>query len=442
MSRKRIILTASLFIHLTLFSQENSSYREIDSLSYKALVDNDWKEGRKIAKLASKEEISFYYLFLRIGVLAFDNENYDEAVYNFEKANQMNPKDTLCQEYLYYSYLLGGQVDVAQRFASLQDKSFHEKVNYQVKVLESIQISSLTLLADNMDVNKGKVILSSGNSYVGSLLNGNVYGYSFGIQNKLGRKIRLINQFTAYSTNSESVESFTFNNFKVSRPYQNKQYQYNLVASYLTDNNIYIGFGYAFFKTNTDYSYTEYDTISYDWVTNDISTAYSNNLFNVSISKKLKYIQPRLELGYVDLYDVKQYQIEGDLTYFPLGNNKFYSQTSFAFLSRDESNQQVFTEKIGVKITDKIWIDVSGRFGDLFNYQNANGLVVYNSADRVKRDLGVFCNFYLKKLDVSLGYSNQLRSGAYYNYNYLGEVTTSIYNYNSNNIITAIKWKF
>ena len=95
-----------------------------------------------------------------------------------------------------------------------------------------------------------------------------------------------------------------------------------------------------------------------------------------------------------------------------------------------------------MKITDKIWIDVSGRFGDLFNYQNANGLVVYNSADRVKRDLGVFCNFYLKKLDVSLGYSNQLRSGAYYNYNYLGEVTTSIYNYNSNNIITAIKWKF
>lgn len=444
MFRIIIVLFTSILINLTLFSQENTSYREIDSLSYNALMDNDWEEGRKIAKLAKKEEISFYYLFLRTGILAFDYENYDEAVYNFEQANQMNPKDTLCKEYLYYAYLLGGQVDVAQKFASNQDKSFKEKVNYKHKGFESVQFSSLTLFTNNLDRNREEVALSSGNSYVGSVLNGNVYGYSFGVQNKIGRKLRLINQFTTYSTNIESIESFNFENFNVRRPYQNNQYQYNFVGSYLTDKNFSIGFGYAFFKTNTDYSHTTYDTISYDWITNDISTSYSNNLFNISISKKLKYIQPRIELGYINLYDVKQFQIEGGLTYFPFGNNKMYSQTSFALLSRSGINQQVFTERIGVKLTNKVWIDISGRFGDLFNYQSANGLVVFNSADKVERDLGVFCNFYLKKLDVSLGFSNQLKIGTYYNYNYnyLGEVTAGEYSYSSNNIITAIKWKF
>lgn len=439
---RRLGIIIAFISSFSSISQETSSYREIDSLSYVAFVKNDLSMMKSTQKRADKNEISYYYLSMRSGIVAYNHERYDMAIEAFELAFEMNPNDSVCKEYLYFAYLLGGRVDVAYKFAFNQDVKFKEKVRFEEKNTENIQFSFLSLNTNNIEDNASKKMLQNNNPYADGVYNGNVTGYSIALQNKLGSSLRLINQLSLFRTNSQSVEQFGLNNYNVVRSYQNNQFQYNLTGSYFFKKGIELALGFAYFKTNTDYSYSEFIPTLNRWSTIDVATSYSNNLYDISLTKRFKYIQPKIELSTINLYNQRQNQIEGSVFLFPFGNNKLYSQTAYAFISSTSENLNVFSQKIGFKLTDIVWVDINSRFGDLFNYLNSNGLVVYNSADLVKRDVGLFCNFYFEKLDVSLGYSNQLKQGVFYNYNGLFEEKSSNYNYTSNNFITSIKWKF
>lgn len=434
-----IIVVISCFSTL---AQETSSFREIDSLSFLSFEKNDILMVKSTLKLAAKNEISYYYLSLRSGIVAYNHENYDLAVEQFEMAFKMNPNDSTCKEYLYFAYLFGGRQDAAYKLAYQQSEDFQQKVNFELKKTENIQLSFLSLNTANIKENSKKIIIDNDNPYADALYNGNVSGYGFTLQNKLGSSIRLINALTIYQTNSQSIEQFALNNHTVSRPYQNNQFQYNLVGSCFFKNSIELVLGFAYLRTNTDYSYTEFIPSLNAWSTSNIATKYSNNLYDFSLSKRFKYFQPKIELSTINLYDEKQTQLETSFNLYPFGNNKLFTQTGYAFISNTTKNQYVFSQKIGFKLNNLIWIDVNSKFGNLFNYVTSNGLVIYNSADLVKRDIGIFCNFYFEKLDVSLGYSNQLKQGTYSRYSPTFIESSSNFNYTSNNFLTSIKWKF
>lgn len=433
-----------VFLFMNCFSQENTSYKEVDSLSYVAFMNNNWEEAKSIAKVAYKEGVSFYYLHLRVGILAYNIENYDEAIFHFEVANEMNPEDSTCLEYLYYAYVFGGQLDLAQKLAYNQKKSFQNKIGYTDKrKIESIGFSSLNILTDNIQKGKDIRIINSGDLYGSSVFNGRVQGISLNMSHKVSPSVRLINQVALFSSFSNSREVFNINAHEVNREYVNKQFQYNFVGSYLMNNKLDLAFGLALFKMNADYSTTQLiNSPNVSFLTNDIPLSYSNSLFSFSISKKYRYIKPKLEMGYNNLYNKKQFQVEGEIIVFPFGNNKVYSQTSFVNISREYGFNYVLNQKMGMRLNKYSWLELGTRLGDLTNYQTSNGLIIYNSADKVKQEFSLFFNLFLKKVDVSLGYAIQAKEGIFFSYSNEQDYSINRYNYTSNNIITVVKWKF
>jgi hypothetical protein len=76
------------------------------------------------------------------------------------------------------------------------------------------------------------------------------------------------------------------------------------------------------------------------------------------------------------------------LTWYPLGNLDLYMGGSLnvhnEFIDQ-ESNIELIPEfMLGFGISSKVWMEFSGAYGDMKNYTEGNGYIVYNGLDWMK----------------------------------------------------------
>jgi hypothetical protein len=235
--------------------------------------------------------------------------------------------------------------------------------------------------------------------------------------------------------------------------YSNLQYQYNTGLAYQFQNGLLLGLGGAFFQTNTKSFWSTAvmspDGLKQVFVDSILPVNYSNYLASFSIGKRMKYIFPQITGTYSNLYGTNQYQGEVSLSYFPLGNMKLFGNTSFAYIDNNKVVQNVFSQKIGYVVSKNLWLEAKYSKGNHMNYMSSLGFVSYNTPDAVQQNIGIDLHITLKKLELILGYSQQIREGGYTRYTQSGTLqnltytTNSFkYNYTNNNITTTIKWNF
>ena len=62
---------------------------------------------------------------------------------------------------------------------------------------------------------------------------------------------------------------------------------------------------------------------------------------------------------------------------------------------------------MGIKVFSKTWIDGFLTYGDMTNFSEQNGYVVYNQLDKTTSKWGISINQYLGKHLLYLGYINE-----------------------------------
>ncbi len=433
----RLIILFS-FLTEVIIAQSTSSYKEIDSLSFVAFEKNDYSSMKEIVKLAKENEISFYYFHLRAGIVAYNHERYENALIQFEIANQMNPKDTITVEYLYYALLFTNRIEDAESLLSKQDFILQEKLKYNKKKLKSLTVSYMYLSNRNIqDQSKEKMINQQAVAGESSL-NGNIYGGNLGLNFLLRHRLSLITQMTYYKTNSSFLEEFNFQQYRKSTAFKNNQFQYNFAGKYTTKKGVVFSGGVGYFISNSGSAYTSYNLGPNNWYTTINSNSYKGNLLNIGIGKRTKMVYGGIAFSSIKLYDDKTNQFEIDLGYFPFQNNKLYLSNATVFIN----NQTSFIEHLNFKLFKNCWVDLGYCKGNLYNYVSANGLAVYNSADPILQEINSGLNLYFKKLDISLNYSNQIKEGSYFHYDIVGDYTIDKFNYRNNNMIISTRWKF
>ena len=125
------ILIASLAISYRAFAQENLTYRGIDSVTYRQYLDGDYVQLQQLANKAFDVTIDFYDLRMRVAIACYNQQNYEAALPHFLRAYQMNPADTIVQEYVYYTYLFSARSEDAAAFAENASDIFREKIGYK-----------------------------------------------------------------------------------------------------------------------------------------------------------------------------------------------------------------------------------------------------------------------------------------------------------------------
>ena len=457
-----------IFVLISSFSfgQEGISYASVDSASYADFMKADYKSIRKIGRNAKIAKIDFFYLRMRLGIVAYDKKKYEYAIKHFEKAFEMNPGDIITQEYLYYTYFFSGRLDQAQVLAESLSESFQKKVGLKTKKLESLAIGFQDFSNTNIEDNASRNFLDPSFKRGDAVLNGKTFGFNITLENRLNARTHLYNKLSIFQTYSMGVEQFTSSPGMAATSttqaipptsaslkevdYKNKQFQYNFGLSRLTKRNLSLSFGLGFYRTNTSDLLVQpsqpQQGIPYNplgsLVYKEGKTVFNNVSLSLNIGKRLRYISPSIGLSFSNLYNTNQFQAEGGIVYYPFGNTHFYGKTSFAYISNNDIDQNVFTQKIGFKITKYVWLDGIYSVGNHSNYISDIGFSIYNTADPVLSNLNVNLHFYVKKTEFIFGYSLQTRQAQFNQFSSSTVYSIAKYQYTNNNFLTTIKWNF
>jgi hypothetical protein len=311
-------------------------------------------------------------------------------------------------------------------------------VNYKSPIFKSISAEIGLLKTDNFDTYKNANLTATNNYAHGTFYSDVLFGNIL-INNQINPNFKLQNLFSLVSNTSNDL-------FQSSLPVERSQiftnknnyFQWNVIGSYYYKGwNIGAGFG----AYNSSYiTYTPPNQPNAPFYSTKTNT--TNFSTSISLSRKLKYIEPSLAITYTNLSNTNTFSIEGALNYFPLGNLNLYGNTKIGIVTNDSETNTIITQLLGLKISKKIWIEGYGAFGNHQNYISDNGLYVFNTPNKINWYAGSNLNFYFKQIDFSLGYGIQERGSSYENGPNPSNTNTINYTYNYNLLKTKIVWKF
>lgn len=446
---RALLLILCVGVNISLFAQKVLSAADIDQLSYEEFQQRKFNELKLTVEDAGSNGIDFYYLRLRAGILAYDKKKYEYAIPQFKKALEFFPADTLSKEYLYYAYLFSDRKEMANDFASNQDKDFQQKVGYKKKPFDFIGIDGGAMITNNIPSNRNNSFKSGTNpGKAERILNGNLYFGDVFFQNTIKNRLHIYNSFSVFSTSSLyqiEVVTPTKPNFRAEKEFVNLNYQYNLGLSYVTKKEwlIALGFGYYRVKGNS-FTALEPDVLNNRIPIAQDTTKINSFLGSVTVSKRFKYVKPYLQLSLSNLNALTQIQAGGGLTYYPLGNFNFYGTTSATYLKNGNVIQYIIGQQIGFKITHWWWSEINFNYGNLSNFITNNGVITYNTSDAIKLQTGLDFNFYIKKhFQMGIGYTLQQRERTTKQFATLGISNgNEISNYFNHLIKTILLWNF
>lgn len=359
--RSILIITATILVISTnLFAQ--GDFISLDKQTYDYYLKGDYKNLKKTGDKMLSKGIDYYYLRLRIGILAFNNQKYAIAEKHFKKAIGFNSFDQTNREYLYYCYLYSGREADANLY------------------LESIPYDKRT--------NNLKAIDKSGLSeiYLGSSVSG--YNQTFYATNSLyyeAVKSSLgINAGFDVNFSNRLKGTFAYTNFRKSGTVYNSTipsgtdiaFTQNQVYAKLTANVFpgweFSGFGhFAFYSDGT--TQVQQGRRS----TLKLKGEY---VAGVGISKNGWKIRTGANVSYSNFGNSSQIRGEGFLTYLPFGNLNLYLTTGGMYQTdKNWGGTYQINQEVGGKIFNFLWIEGGIVKGNSFLYSRNQGLGINNS---------------------------------------------------------------
>jgi hypothetical protein len=187
--RTLLVLYCLMIFSISEISAQND-FRTLDKKTYDLYKKGDYKNLKRTADTMLAGGMDYYYLRMRLGIMAFENHSYAVAVENFTKALKFNSLDTVSGTYIYYSFLLSGRMhDASLYLSSLSD-------DMRLNSLRNVKKSWLT------------------NVYAG----GGFAGYDYFTYNKNRLYYEAIKSYTSLNT---GLDASFLDRFKLSLMYTN-----------------------------------------------------------------------------------------------------------------------------------------------------------------------------------------------------------------------------
>lgn len=437
-----IIFFLNIICSLSYAKTRPLTYKEVDSLTYKLFMDGDFEEVQNIIDRAIAQDIDFYDMRLRAGIVYYDKREYDGALSHFQKAYKMNPADTVIQEYLYYTYLLSGRSEDAREFATNQASTFQDKVGHEdAKLMDYIGLSSSLGISSNMSINSQSNLKGPPNIHGEATFYKSIYLNTLYVQNTFYNRLHIINGFSMLNAQNQQTIQVTDQEKTVSL--NDTHYQYNISGFYQFNHGWGIGAGYATYNTNVS-------SISYglkngiETFLDPTTTSSSESAQILTLSKRFPYVQFVVSKYLSNLQSDTHNQTESQMILFPNGNLELYFLSSVAHINNKmaRTDQWVVMEKIGKKLSDTVYGDISISYGNHTNYITSGGFITYNTGAKILLMCGANLDFYFNKVVLSLGYSLDKREFQSIQYQDETNYTLTTQTFFNNFIKTNIKWNF
>ncbi|SDC99214.1 tetratricopeptide repeat protein [Williamwhitmania taraxaci] len=393
----RIILTALMLAFATASFAQND-FISLDKQNYDYYLQGDYKNLKETGEKMIAQGIDYYFLRMRLGILAYNNQKYASAVTHFTKALELNSLDTISRGYIYSSYLLSGRVADANLYLGSLGEDEKNSALKSIKEPELLQIYLGTYITNSTTnnlnykiVDNTTVIYAGIESYLSSRIKGTLAYTNF-------RKTGSITQSSALARNNLNT---------------NQNQLYAKLTGYAFSGWEFSGFAHAGF-------YFE-KTTSGQGNGNSQKQINGEYLGGIGIAKNGFKVRTGVNISYSNFGSSTQVRGEGYLTYLPFGNTNFYLTTGGMFQSDKQWGETYqVNQEIGCKVFKFLWLEAGIIKGNSFLYARNQGMVMSNS-------LLIPATTIYGNLHLMLGKQFMLTLSPYYNQNeiYFWDLTSN-----------------
>jgi len=472
---------------VTLFSQQEYDFRQVDSITYNAYLTAEWDKVLSTGKKALKGGIDYYYLRQRMGIAYFSKRKYRAAAKQFEAAAKHDLDNAYTQNYLYFSLLYSGQYPEAYYYSGSLSENMRELSGIpKPGIVSSVDIETGPEFSTNFNENAlGK--LPPGQDLQYQDLYGNSYYTNLGIALQILPRVSLyaaysniiiekktMMQYAWNSPDSIVEQDWGFSKYFPQKP-QNESSEYNYRlrqnSAYLR-SNIYLGNGwsvvpaahYIQFNTkrvviqddskivqDTAYYIASTDSVSYfQYYRVDLQLAakdFNDDLFVLflGINKKVSVFDIGLFGSWSNMYGRSQYQYGINLGFYPLGNLRFYGNTTIKGLTEESDTRVIFSQEVGGRLTGFLWAGAFGTLGNMKGTNESDAFLVNNITDDINLKTGLNLIFVLSPaVSLSIRYEYLQKTGFRYTYGQGNGAREKIQDleYINQSITGGIKWIF
>ena len=358
-----LLIIAVTLIGFTAELIGQSDFKTLDRQSYNYFMKGDYKNLKKVADTMKANGIDYYYLRLRLGILAYNKQLYPSALIYLKKAIDFNSLDTVSGELIYKSYLLSGR----RADANLYLESVPLNVRTNILKKSAIPVSSEFYVGSSFSAND--VVLYSLNS-----LNYEAVKNSLSIT--AGGESYFLNRFrgTYALTNFRKSETV----YSPSDPAgTDLNYVQNQIYAKLT-GSVFPGWDFSAFGHIALYS----EVVKVGLMGKKVSTnkQKSEYLAGAGISKNGWRIRGGANISFSNFGNSTQIRGEGYFTWLPSGNLNLYLTSGW--MGQTDTNwggTYQASQEVGFKILKSLWMETGMVMGNSFLYARNQGYMMYNS---------------------------------------------------------------
>lgn len=445
--RGLIILIFTLYSFLCV-GQESSDFSFLDRSTYEFYVNKNWKNLIDCGKQGLNNGFDYYYLRMRMGIAFYELNQYRKAIPHFHKALKFSDKSPLALEYLYYSYLFSGRTSdsrflVSQFPNSLKNNlSVEKKTGFHAFSIDNTfqwnpDFSEAESFIDGVNPTVDGYQLAERNLNLLSIRFNHQLGYRLSIQHGYGflSKIRNI-----AILNDVSPEIYSDDRFR--------QFQVFLLGNYLVSRG---------FDLNLTVHYLNLRPRIYQEVVvpgGPGSATYESSVVNQH--NWVGYFSGNIHFGLLtlsagagvsNLNGLNQVQKDLSVVFYPIGNLNFYTVSKVIhqgnyYQNRSYDRHFIFDQTIGFKTFNPLWVEITGALGNIANFFDYNGTVIYNDLNPIKFKTGIsfLVPFVKKGFEFSIRFNYQEIESQYFSFSGVEAEFKNPFTYVSHSITGGIKW--
>ncbi len=404
---KRLIILLVIFPLLlkTGYSQRMSVV-EADKLTYDYYLKGQWQQLIKTANEALKQGIDFFYLRTRLGIAYYNRGQYRLAIKHFRKALQWYPKDKVILEYLYYSYLLGGQladankliydmpIDLRNKLLKKTDKNLQSwQVYYSALQVRNPDALRFTDIDGDYNI-KGEQTISYGTNvptfeaswrtFTGyNVLQLNFYAFD--------NLYRLQENGGTVEENPLYIREFPVNFIRVSSINHRLDLMWNIATLVGTSKK------------------TAEVTISRGRWSQRATVLQTTPIFDFVASAGIKYKLPRMDFSAVASAQLYSFQPNLQLTltpaFYPLGSTSLYLSPGLTVKQDLKQTQYLALISAGIGIKQRLWISAEYWKGQMGYFNTGMGTLIFNDEENILSKAAVNITYQFKKWAIYGSYN-------------------------------------
>lgn len=489
---RQIILFFILFLLSGNYVRASYTYTDVERMTSRFFIEQKWDSVISVGKEAIKGKIDYYYLRLRMGISYYNLEKYYPASYHLNKAIAFNSMDPVPYEYLYSAYLRTNRVEEANSIIKKISKvPGKETARPKTGLFSSVSVEGGMIMSSD----EGKVpdagLFGNDSIYGEEDLYGNSWYFYAGTKlNVLPgfvidvgytfldfKKIKNI-AYGYYEDHLDSVGQFWWghqNYYSFSKTTGTKNFQYDVYQhefhvgagislpwEILLQPAIHVVYDKYSVPVTSVRTYTVIDTAwvdtsahTFPFVRTEYSfpekdTSFINYVASLRISKSFSRLKAAISGSYSNLNGLKQKQVAGYLTWYPLGNLSLYEATTLTGFFQKSDKRLIFQQVVGGNPWYKLWVEGIFIWGDITNANLSNASIIYNNTGKVKYIAGATATWmFSEKISLWIDYRFSEKSSArtVYQRNPQGDtspfkINTQFNGYTTNTLTAGLKWNF